>query len=84
LRYFLEKFILKRKRDNLIRESYVFEIDTSAIKNFQENLFDNTAFTGIPRTFHDDLNQVSLKTEKAISDIKQLQAFISQKESNKV
>ncbi|MBT3726501.1 hypothetical protein HOG21_02090 [bacterium] len=30
----------------------------------------------IPRTFHDDLNQVSVKTEKALSNIKDLQAFL--------
>lgn len=30
----------------------------------------------IPRTFNEDLNQVSIKTEKALDNIKNLQAFL--------
>lgn len=79
LRYFFEHFILKKKKDSHIEKTFEFKMDMSELSKFQETLYDNTTFLSIPRTFHDDLNKVSLKTEKAISDIQQLQSYISKR-----
>jgi len=76
LKYFFEHFILKDRKNKLLKESYEFKVDLSDLDsiNKKEHKLDDIFI--IPRTFHDDLNQVSVKTEKALSNIKDLQAFL--------
>lgn len=77
VKYLFLNFILKSRKDKLLVEGFTYNLDTSEFnkiltKNHKiDNLF------AIPSTFNEDLNQVSIKTEKALSNIKDLQSFLN-------
>jgi hypothetical protein len=75
-KYYIFNFLLKNRKNKLLTEGFTYNLDSSKFdkiltKNHKiDNLF------AIPRTFNEDLNQVSIKTEKALSNIKDLQSFL--------
>lgn len=86
IKYFFESFILRNKKNKLLKESFTYKLDLSQIDLFIKKDHRLDGLLSTPRIFGEDLNQVSIKTEKALDNIKKLQAFLSKDdiEDNKI
>ncbi len=75
-KYFIESFILKDKKNKLFKEAFTYDLNVDKLDLFLNKNHKLDDLLSIPRTFNEDLNQVSIKTEKALDNIKNLQAFL--------
>jgi hypothetical protein len=76
-KYFVLNFILKDRKNKLLAESFTYDLDTSKFDKIliKKNKIDKLFV--IPKIFNEDLNQVYIKTEKVLANIKNIQSFLN-------